>query len=477
MKKFIFNENIHGYEKLNINDIQEVSDRDDLYIIIADKSCDKDISSYYNLVASALKKNNRIIFISVDDDNKLFKPLASLMVTYNAYDIYQVAEKTDISAPYLLKIQERHPDLSEVQTYIGGDITAYSDLTTILFGIESLTDEGNEEALKSFLEKHMLSIESLVATLDYMKKTCDIFNSNELIDSINHLKDEIDKLNNTLEKKNKEIEEVKYDRDVKKVEAENLKRENNNLKNKNTDLQSQAESGGSVIKSYKEINTSVINCKTKLVIYFKEISYVKHVNTLILQLVELFKINQVTFKLLIYDGQLELGHSYSNMSKITGPTYAQMKSNLISNIQKCVVGEPNPAIIQDVLTSEKQFDVVIIYDRMKCVKDIVTGNNVTKFYVINSTSDFNEVKSTLKITDTSCVISNTSSSIYEKNDSSKTKKFLDIPVIEDYNKQTASGKTSKYMKLTPTFSKEKEPLIRTILKKSKIDMIGKIKNI
>ena len=73
------------------------------------------------------------------------------------------------------------------------------------------------------------------------------------------------------------------------VNCENLKRENEKIKNKNTDLQAQSESGGAVIKTYKELNTKLIDCKTKLIIYFKEVSYVRYTNSLVVKLMEVLE--------------------------------------------------------------------------------------------------------------------------------------------------------------------------------------------
>lgn len=478
MVKYLINENIHGYERITVKDTEATNNKDNLFVIILDKSCDNDTGNYYKLISNALKNNNRVILVSVDDENKSFRPLASLMTTFNNYDIYQVQDKESISAPYLLKLEDRKPDLTEVQTFIGGDITAYSDMNTILFGIESLVDEGNDKGLKEFVEKHLISIENLTSTLNNMKKTCDTFNSNELIDAVNALKDKESKLKTTIDEKEKEISTIKFDRDTYKVESENLKRENTKLKNKNMDLESQAEAGVSVIRTYKEINTASINCKTKLVLYFKEISYVQYVNSLVDQLINIMETMKLKTKLLVYDSQSELYSMYKPMPVVTGSDYVSMKGNLISKTKKFVVAEPNPTILQDILLSEQCFDVVIIYDRMRSIHDVVTGNNVTKFFVINSSKEFDELKQALKISDTSYIITHSSSTIgkdksdrSKENVASKTRQFLDIPTIDGYSSLTPSAKTSKYMKIATAFTKV--PLIDTILKKSRVDTLKK----
>lgn len=464
MTKYIFNYNMHGYESTTVEEFDSSKD-ESLLVVVIDKSCDSNTSAYYKLVDNALKNKNRILLIGVEDENISFKPIASLMITYRAYDIYTVLEKDNISAEYLITIEDREPDLTEVQTYIGGDVTAYTDLSTLLFGIESLVDEGNQEKLKDFLEEHLLSIENMTTTLNNMKKTCEVFSSGELIDKINSMKAKEDKYKKDLEDKDKAIADTKYEYEKCKVDKEELKRENDKLKIKNNELKSQTESGGTVISTYKEVNTSLINCKTKLVLYFKEVSYVSYVNTLVSQICGYLDMCKLKHKLIIYDTQNRLYSTYKPLNPISGRDYITMKDTLISKTPKFVVTEPNKAVIEDILTSEQCFDVVIIYDRMKEPGDIVTGNNVTKFFIINSSKDYNEVKDTLKIKDNSFIITNAHSTI----DSGTTRQFLDIPYIEGYSKQTDAAKSSKYLKLKTSFADLQ--LIPTIIKKSRINTL------
>ena len=208
MTKYLINENIHGYDKISVNDIDKANSLNSLFVVIIDKSCDSEVAKYYKFINKALKNNNRVITVGVNDENVVFKPIASMMTTFNSYDIYQVDGREYISANYLLTLEDREPDMAEVQAYIGGDVIAYSDMSTILFGIESLVEEGNIEGLKNYVEDRMLSIEKLTVTLNNMKKTCDVFNSNELIDAVNSLKEKEKKLSDTIGDKDKTIEEI-----------------------------------------------------------------------------------------------------------------------------------------------------------------------------------------------------------------------------------------------------------------------------
>ena len=101
--------------------------REDMLVVVIDKTCDEKLGMYYRVFTDALKNNNRVVLVGVNDDNKSFKPLASLLVTYNEYGIYQIEDKSTLGAVELQKMCERKPDFSEVQTFIGGDVTAYAD--------------------------------------------------------------------------------------------------------------------------------------------------------------------------------------------------------------------------------------------------------------------------------------------------------------------------------------------------------------
>lgn len=475
MTKYIINETFHGYEKIDIDNIEAANKKDSLFVIIIDNKCDNKLSNYYSFINNVLKKHNRVILISVSDKNKCFKPLASLLITYSNYDIYEVENRDSLSAKYLNILEDREPDYCEVQTYIGGDLTAFSDMHMILFGIESLVEEGDDSRLKAFLEENMLSIENLTTSLNAMKKTCEMFNSNELVNEVNTLKDREKKLNKTVAEKEETLKDVKHERDEHKVTAENLKRENDKLKEKTKELQEQSSSSGSTITSFKTTNTQLLKGnRTKIVLYFKELSYVRYTNTLVTILFDYLKRKGLKTKMLIYDTGSELYSVYNPLRVITGSDYITEKHNLVNKIEKFVVAEPSQMIIEDVLTSDQAFDVVIIYDRMHTQNDIVEGNLVTKFYVINSKKDYESLKAQLKINDVSFIITDAANSL---NISKEWKvvgnrDFIDIPTIPEFKKHEISSSSFSFTKyIKQATSTTKEGIIDTIIKKSKINTL------
>lgn len=471
MQKYIIDHKVHGYTPIEIDDMDTISlIKDSEVVIVASSKCAQSLGNYYKATSKLLQNQNRVILIGIEEDNmSYFKALASLMVTYKAYDIYTVGESDIVAGPYLLNIEKREPDITEVQNYIGGDITAYNDLVTILFGIESLVEEGHIEELRDFLEQHILSIENLTTTIDGMKKKCQMFNSDELFDKIKELQEKNNKLQDDYEQQKVEANNFKHDKEQLEVDIKELRRENQKLSAQNEELSNEAGYGKSVIKTYNTINTQSLQCKSKMILYFKEISYVSYTNTLVSQIQQVLEAYKLKVKLIVYDTQTNLYMTYKPLPIITGRDYVGQKDTLIHKNRVFVVAEPNQSILNDILTSEQCFDVVIVYDRMKEQNDVVSGNNVTKFYIVNSSKDFKEIKGATKITDTSYIITHAHSSIDNLSNGKSDRKFLDIPYINAFNTLTESAKTNKYMRLETSFTGQR--LIDTILSKSRINTL------
>ena len=83
MTKYIINETFHGYNKISVDDLSVSSDKDNLIVVFIDNTCDEELSKYYTFLNTSLKNHNRIILISMRDENKSFKTLASLLITFN----------------------------------------------------------------------------------------------------------------------------------------------------------------------------------------------------------------------------------------------------------------------------------------------------------------------------------------------------------------------------------------------------------
>lgn len=467
MIKYIVNCKIHGYEGLELTQESVKDIRDSLIIEVITNDFECDSFEVYKATEKLIDNGNRVILIGTSGDNSIFKVLASLLILKKCYDIYTVKDKEDINGNYLLQVENREASVVEVQNYISSELITYDDIVNILFGIESLVKDGEIDKLVDFIDNKTLSIETLTSTINSMKKKCEMVNTNELVDEVNKAIEEKNSISDKVDGLLSELKEVKFDRDSYKVKFEDSEKEVRKLREKNSELENDAGNPVSVIKSYKETNIQLLNCKTKIVLYFKELSYVSYTNTLVMQLMNVLDAWKLKSKLLIYDSNTNLYNSYKPLPIIFGKDYINMRDTLIDKTKIFVVAEPNPAIINDILTSDKAFDVVIVYDRMRENTDIVSGNNVTKMYVINSSIDYRELAPIVKIPDTSHIITHAHSSISDVK--THEQRFLDIPFIAGFNTLTDSAKTNKYLKAVTQLTKE--PLVTTIFKKSRIDTL------
>jgi len=460
MEKYIIGYSLLGYNNKDVTDPELLKEQSEL-IIVLDKESNSNLKDYYKLISCALRMNSKVILIGVEGKTNIFKPLASLMTSYRNYNIYNVISSDMITPTYISKIEDRTPDFNEVQSFIGGDIAAYSDLSMMMFGIENLVKEGNTQGLSVFLEQHMASLESLTSSLDYMKSICELYRTDELTDKINNLEESILRHKDDSARYISKVKELTEENGKISSDLDKLKKDIETLRDKNNQLKEASESAsGGIISNFSELNTAFINCKTSNILYFKEVSYVPYMNTLINNLMTIFTTKKIRVKLLIYDNKTELYQVYKPLTVVDGKTYLSSKELFIKKTDRFVISEPSQAIINDILTVDPGFDVLIVYDRLKTPKDIVIGNNVTKFFVINSKADFEKLTVGLNIVDESRIIT--------RSDSTFSPYALDIPYVDKYKGGTPSAKAAKYMRLTTSISKKN--LVNTICETANIEL-------
>ena len=469
MEKYMINNSVHGYNQVFIEDEKLDAIKDSMVDVVVDKSADDKLALYYNKFRKMLANHNRIYLVGVKDNNTSLRVLASLMLCYNGYDIYEVPNKDRVTASYIKNIEERNPDITEVESYVNGEITCYTELSDLVFGIENLAKEKNIDALSVFVEEHVGSIENMVSTINKLKKRADLFNSEELFGTIRKSKESLEELNNVIEEKDKKIDEIKFDRDKYKVDAETLKRENTKLKSTNEQLEQTNGVGGAIIKTYKTLNTQLVRCKAKHILYFKELSYVPYVNSMVEAFMTLTEMKGIKSKLIVYDDAAATCGKYSPMMIVNGNNYENNRTALINKIAKFVVTEATMNVLNEIITSEQCFDLVVIYDRMKQTEDIISGNNVTKLFVINSNKDYTANKTLFKINHVENIIAPTDSNIGIEKDTDK-RRFLDIPKIASYSKATTTAKTSLIYKSKCSY--HDHSIIKEIAKRVNIEQFN-----
>lgn len=461
MAKYIINHIVNGYKTVDIDNEALTGEENNEIVLVLDNSTSDKLSIYYERVIDILLSRNTLYIVIVGKESKIRKAICNLVINYRNYNIYKVDSKDIVTEEYLGIISDRNPSFDEIQTFVGGDLASYADINIVLMGIDDLVSRGDLEGLKRFIEEHLSSIENFTSVVDYMKKIVDTANSMELINKIDELKSKIKALDERINATEEENKDYK-DKNIKLIESDEMnRRELSKLMSKTKELEQQLSSSAPVIQTYSEINTALIKCKTTNIIYFKEISYVTYTNSLVMMLAKIIGLMKKRVKLIIYDNKVGMANVYKPLNVINGNDFVANKQNFIANVESFVVIEPNPTILTSILESiNPVFDVVIIYDRMRQLTNLVTGNNVVRFHIINSNKDFKEVQSQLRIADKSTIITHAGSSI--------GKDTLNIPTIPDYNSEgtTEAAKISRYRKLQVEGGTKQ--IIPTILDKARI---------
>ena len=456
--KYIVNESVMGCERVEITDEKLINDRDQLvYVVLnestADASC---LKTYYNSIKAMLKNNVKVFIVMVAETSKIRGSICNLMQLFGNYNVYQVPDENFISSAYLDTLPERTVTYDEMAQYLQNDIVAYDDMDTVLQGVQECINRNDAEGLKTLIEGHLPTIEAAPTVFSQMKNSIDQANSGVLQDKIASIKAQLEEANELSEKKQTEIRQRESTIDDLNSSLKDAKRQLTQTKADMEELKLQVQNAGPAIRSYQTVKTQLLKCKTEHVIYIKEISRIPYINSFVLMLQEMIKQFRYTSKLLIYDNTSQAQVTYGNMQQVDSAAFESNKAVLLNKTPKFVVTEPAPQILKDILQSiNPQFDVLIIYDRMKQATDLVEGNNVYKFWVVNSFNDYNTTKNLFKIDRTDTIITRPASRIAPD--------VIDIPRIKAYEAETQdNGKFAKYKGVQTTICKQ--PLMPHFLK-------------
>lgn len=456
--KYIVNESVMGCEQVEITDEKLINNKDQLvYVVLnestADASC---LKTYYNSIKAMLKNNVKVFIVMVAETSKIRGSICNLMQLFGNYNVYQVPDENFISSAYLDTLPERTVTYDEMAQYLQNDIVAYDDMDTVLQGVQECINRNDAEGLKTLIEGHLPTIEAAPTVFSQMKNSIDQANSGVLQDKIASIKAQLEEANELNEKKQTEIRQRESTIDDLNSSLKDAKRQLTQTKADMEELKLQVQNAGPAIRSYQTVKTQLLKCKTEHVIYIKEISRIPYINSFVLMLQEMIKQFRYTSKLLIYDNTSQAQVTYGNMQQVDSAAFESNKAVLLNKTPKFVVTEPAPQILKDILQSiNPQFDVLIIYDRMKQATDLVEGNNVYKFWVVNSFNDYNTTKNLFKIDRTDTIITRPASRIAPD--------VIDIPRIKAYEAETQdNGKFAKYKGVQTTICKQ--PLMPHFLK-------------
>lgn len=447
-----------GCERVEITDEKLISDKDQLvYVVLnestADASC---LKTYYNSIKAMLKNNVKVFIVMVAETSKIRGSICNLMQLFGNYNVYQVPDENFISSAYLDTLPERTVTYDEMAQYLQNDIVAYDDMDTVLQGVQECINRNDADGLKTLIEGHLPTIEAAPTVFSQMKNSIDQANSGVLQDKIANIKAQLEEANELNEKKQTEIRQRESTIDDLNQSLKDARRQLTQTKADMEELKLQVQNAGPAIRSYQTVKTQLLKCKTEHIIYIKEISRIPYINSFVLMLQEMIKQFRYTSKLLIYDNTSQAQVTYGNMQQVDSAAFESNKAVLLNKTPKFVVTEPAPQILKDILQSiNPQFDVLIIYDRMKQATGLVEGNNVYKFWVVNSFNDYNTTKNLFKIDRTDTIITRPASRIAPD--------VIDIPRIKAYEAETQdNGKFAKYKGVQTTICKQ--PLMPHFLK-------------
>lgn len=331
--------------------------------------------------------------------------------------------------------------------------------------------EGEIDRLSSDLEKY----ESLNVDLDNLR------NENEQYKlKIEEMTSEISELKEKLEETDSKVGEV-VEGSLTVEEVEKLQEDNKQLLSKcaryKVDIASLKASNDSFLDKLRnkaagamEFNPLLLNnnpkIKSRNILYFKEVSYVTYTNTMLVKTLDLLLKKKQRVKMVIFDKPDEFSPCYQGLTIVNGD-YGRKKEDVLQK-DIVVIMEPNMAILEDILS--EQYTLVLIVDRLKCVKDLVIGNQVYKFWMVNSSSG---IQAIMQMGSISQDIS--SSSIITRPGVGHD--TIGISKITDYPTFTEQAKSSKWYHLTNVNAKNTDSsnalVIASILGRCGINIRGK----
>lgn len=473
MGKFIVNASVFGFMKEEIKSEKLLKEVDSDIVIVITQIIKDETKDYYDAVKK-LVKNNRIYVVTDNSDLEIFKVIASYLISVDCYNIYKLSSISLLDIKYTESLLQRKPDFSEVQSFIDSDIVAEADINEIVLAIEDAAASGNVDILKTVLEDKLGSVYGVQAALSRMKKLADLTNSSELANRIANLKDEITEKQEEIANRDKRYNKLKADKEATELKVEKLEKEVEEVSNqlKQAKAIDKSNEGGNIIKDYTEIKLSLIPTTAKSVLYVKEISYAPYTNTLMTSFLAYVAKGGKKAIMVIFDDNcffqtykakpgVQNGAANSAIPIVSTHQYIANNSQFINNGAAFVISGALPSVITDIVTSDKKFDLVIVYDRLKNPTDMVSGTQVTKMFVCNSAGDYLKTKDILRITERSLVLTKSGTSI-------PCEGAMAIADIPNFGEGTDSKRQMSYARMTSTLGKSKDTIYNTLLTKTRL---------
>lgn len=372
-------------------------------VLLLDRDTNGRLYDYYNAVRTLITNNNKVIVIMDGATSNIRKQICMLMSSYKRYDIYKIDDVSAIDIEYIKEMENRQPSEAEVETFIGIDVAAYSELNELLLKLSKDVTAENINEVAETVRNNKELLENSSSVFDYMKRVIDTNNSaidtkvkdltDKLLESEASRKSYEDRVNTEVHNYEAKINELTTE--LQKMSE--IKEMYSTARNRCVELEKSLANSKGTISMYTTTQTSVTKCNVKAIIYFKVISEPKYIKSFIkMLLTRLTKLGKLTARLLIYDVPNAYNKDlYSPLNIIGSEEYARNRNNIVNKYEEMVIVEPNLALLADIL--RESTDVLIIYDKLKQQDDIIAGNLVNKFWVIDSASELKAISNTMTV--------------------------------------------------------------------------------
>lgn len=447
MKKYICGYVLKDFDSFTMANADEV--KDSIAMIVLNSSANDKLTEYYLGLKVLIKNNNKIILVlDKTDKSSIRRTLSMLLASYSIYNIYEY-NIHDLTDSDIDTIVNREASEIEVEKYIGEDLVAYDKVSDIMLNIQSMVRQGETSKLSDYITSNKELIITIPIIMDFLKQTYNnhitgsdrkVTKMQTELDSViaemNSAKDKAREvfskhklLEEALEKVKKENSELKYD-------INSLAKTNKELEERITNMSTDDFESGNSVTGYNPIDVSAIKTFNKYVIYFKEICNVNYSYSMLVALRGYLDMLSKNTKLVIYDRPNDFMAVHKAHTIVNGEKYVKNPDIINTKKNSILVTDTNMAVLKGIL-SMPDVEVLIIFDRLKCQTDLLTGSLVQKFYLLGTSTKMRDIE--------------------ESNGKKypKERTFLEtegagtltIPEIRDFSRQTDLSRVSAYASL------------------------------
>lgn len=479
--KFCVGKEIEGFKLVRITDEELLECKNSKVVLYLDRESNDRLLDYYKAVRNILRSgNDLLVLLNEEETSNISQAITHLNLEYANYKIYKVYNDTVLDKEYISDMYKRKSSADEVQLYVSKEGEAYETITEALLSISEMCLDNKLNELQDYIINNKDLIKEYPAVLSYMKQNIDELNlgitiklsslEKELKRALEDkteveqvsvkLKESVDNLKNVVTQQEEDNKRIQHKLTKYEETLENLQKEKAVLEEQTKQLQSSVQSSGTVgFTSYTPLNmTQIKGNKVKRIIYIKEISKPRYINTLVTLLLYCLNTKGNTTKnktkLLIFDSREDFANVYYPIQQVNTNTYFDVKTDILSQ-DKVVFTDTNPTYLSDIMTGGNT-EYLIIYDRLGQQKDLVFGAAVIKFYTFASKNELVCFKKKYNDVDETRVIMNSPSGVVNT---------LEIQEVSGFNTiDSVQAKFTKYYKMRASMDNA-QPLFEAILSK------------